>query len=201
MGRGDRSGRPGRSLSDDSGDAIDSWYLDSPVAEQSRYRTYIGTELVAHIDKHYRTVAEAKGRGITGLSMGGFGALHIGLNHPGQFGALASTAGGVDPRDYEGRWGLDKVLGDRRQNASFWDSMAIVNNLDKIKASGQALFIDCGLEDFFLTPNRQLHQALVKEQIPHHYLEMPGGHNWQYWAKSIEYQLVFFADFFAGHNP
>src|SRR3546814_309303 len=48
-----------------------SWYFDSPIDEAIRYETYVSDELVAWMDHHYKTVADRKGRAITGLSMGG----------------------------------------------------------------------------------------------------------------------------------
>ncbi|MDI7066641.1 alpha/beta hydrolase-fold protein, partial [Klebsiella pneumoniae] len=49
----------------------ESWYIDSPVDPHSRYETYIGTEVVAYIDTHFRTIATRQARAITGLRMGG----------------------------------------------------------------------------------------------------------------------------------
>lgn len=56
-------------------DGKTSWYFDSPINSKMRYETYISKDLVQFIDKHYRTRATRAGRAITGLSMGGHGAL------------------------------------------------------------------------------------------------------------------------------
>lgn len=60
-----------------------SWYFDSPVDTASKYETYISNELVNWVDKAYRTIANRKGRAITGLSMGGDGALYNAFRHQG----------------------------------------------------------------------------------------------------------------------
>ncbi|GHG72122.1 hypothetical protein GCM10010919_24120 [Alishewanella longhuensis] len=177
--------------------AIDKWYTDSPVNPQWRYASYLAQDVVAYVDKHYRTIASAAGRGISGLSMGGYGALHIGIQHPELFGALASTSGGVDPRPFAGRWNLNAVLGEPTANSNNWQDAAIISHIAKLKTQSQALYLDCGNEDFFIEVNRQLHQALREQAIPHYYAEWPGSHNWHYWRSSIEYQLVFFSQFFA----
>ena len=52
-----------------------SWYLDSPEVKESKYETYVSKELVDIIDKKYSTITSREGRAITGLSMGGHGAL------------------------------------------------------------------------------------------------------------------------------
>ena len=57
-----------------------SWYFDSPVDSSSQYETYISKELIRDVDKKYNTNASKNGRAITGLSMGGHGALYIALN-------------------------------------------------------------------------------------------------------------------------
>lgn len=56
-------------------DGKNSWYWDSPLNPSYRYETFISSELVKYIDEHYKTIADRKGRAITGLSMGGHGAM------------------------------------------------------------------------------------------------------------------------------
>jgi len=56
------------------------------------WEDYIVTELVAFIDKNYRTLAKAESRGIAGHSMGGYGALKIAMKHPDVFGAVYGTS-------------------------------------------------------------------------------------------------------------
>src|SRR5262245_54876263 len=59
------------------------------------YETYIAKDLVGWVDAHYRTIARRDGRGIAGLSMGGFGAMSVGLRHPDEFAAAASHSGAI----------------------------------------------------------------------------------------------------------
>ena len=137
------------------------------------------------------------GRAITGLSMGGFGALNIAVNNPATFGAAGSLSGGVDPRDFAKNWGLEAVFGDRVRNADYWNEKAIVSNVHRFIFSGIDLAIDCGVDDFFIDSNRALHQRLLDLRIAHDYSERPGGHTWEYWDNAIRYQALFFADGFA----
>ena len=58
-------------------DGQDSWYFDSPIDPTMQFETYVSKELVAYIDSHYRTHANRYMRAITGLSMGGHGALFL----------------------------------------------------------------------------------------------------------------------------
>jgi len=52
------------------------------------WENYIASELVAHVDSHYRTMGRAASRGIVGHSMGGYGALRIGMRHPDVFSTI-----------------------------------------------------------------------------------------------------------------
>jgi len=52
------------------------------------WEDYIAHDLVAYIDSHYRTLAARQSRGLGGHSMGGYGALRIGMKHPEVFSAL-----------------------------------------------------------------------------------------------------------------
>jgi Putative esterase len=77
---------------------VDAWtsvggsqFIDSPGT--GRYLTYICDELVPFVDEHYRTLAEAGNRGITGKSSGGYGAMVDPMLRPDVFGGLATHAG------------------------------------------------------------------------------------------------------------
>lgn len=170
---------------------FDKWYIDSPVSPRDKYETYVGNEVVAFVDHAYRTVAEKGGRAITGLSMGGFGALNIALNYPETFGTAGSISGGVDPREFTKSWGIANAFGDRVKNAEFWNEKAIVDNVDRFLSSGIDVAIDCGVDDFFIESNRALHRRMLELKVRHDYTERPGGHSWDYWSNAIKYQLLF----------
>ncbi len=172
----------------------DKWYIDSPVSPKNKYETYVGKEVVDYIDHHYRTIATRDARAITGLSMGGFGALNIAINNATDFGAAGSISGGVDPRAFPTKWGLENVFGDPVGNADYWNSKALINNANRF--AGIDLAIECGVDDFFIDSNRALHQRLVELKVPHDYTERPGGHTWDYWSNAIKYQVLFFSDKF-----
>jgi len=174
----------------------ESWYIDSPINPQSLYETYVGTEVVAFIDGHFRTIATKQARAITGLSMGGFGALHIALGRPDEFGAAGSISGAVDPRGCEDEPGIDQVFGDPASHADFWNNAAIVENARSFSGAHIALTIDCGVNDSLVQSNRTLHERLIELGVPHDYAERPGGHTWKYWSNAVQYQVLFFASAF-----
>lgn len=174
-----------------------SWYLDSPVDSTVRYSTHIAREVVDHVDHYYHTRREPGGRAISGLSMGGYGALWLAAHHPDRFGAGGSICGGLDFRPFrKNNWDLKSVLGDPQTCWSNWENCSAVNLVERLKATGAQLIIDCGLDDFFLETNRLMHQRLLEAQVRHEYIERPGEHNQAYWRNAIDYQVLFFSKFF-----
>jgi S-formylglutathione hydrolase FrmB len=177
-------------------DAKNSWYWDSPKDPSYRYETFTSTELVKYTDAHYATVPDRKARAITGLSMGGHGALWIAFRHKDTFGAAGSTSGGVDIRPFPMNWEMNKQLGEFAANKGLWDSHTVINQIDKVNHGDFALIIDCGESDFFLEVNKELHKRLLARNIDHDFITRPGVHNGAYWNNSIDYQILFFSKFF-----
>lgn len=176
--------------------AYDSWYIDSPVEKNSKYQTYIGKDVVNYIDKKFRTISKKEARAITGLSMGGYGALNVTLNNQSTFGNVGSMSGGVDPRYFSKNWGMESVFGDYVKNKDYWNNKAIISNAHRFIFSGIDIIIDSGVDDFFSPANRELHNLLVELKIPHDYIERPGAHDWDYWSNSIKFQALFFSNKF-----
>ncbi|TVR44763.1 MAG: esterase family protein [Bacteroidia bacterium] len=182
-----------------------SFYLDSPVLENSRYETHITAEVVPFVDEHYRTVADPAGRAITGLSMGGQGALYLATRHPHLFGAAGSMSGAVH-MDING-WDLPEEDIDRLMQGfmrslgndiepEFLAKNSVSNMVDQIKANNIPIIIDCGVDDFLIDANRKFHKRLLENKVPHDYIERPGRHNWPYWQNALLYQVLFISEVF-----
>lgn len=97
-------------------DGKNSWYWNSPMQADVRYEDFISKELVSYIDSHYSTIANRDGRAITGLSMGGHGALWNAIRHSDVFGAAGSTSGGLDIRPFPKNWEISTQLGDQESH-------------------------------------------------------------------------------------
>ena len=174
----------------------DSWYFDSPVDPSVRYETFMSKELIPYIDSHYLTIPDRTHRAITGLSMGGHGALYLAIRHKDLFGAAGATSGGVDFRPFPDNWGIKKDLGNFSEHKAIWDANTVFTAVDSLGNGDLKIIFDCGSSDFFLTVNRNLHQKLLDKKIDHDYIERPGGHNGPYWQNSIDYQVLFFHKYF-----
>ncbi|HWC53054.1 MAG TPA: alpha/beta hydrolase family protein [Chitinophagaceae bacterium] len=172
------------------------WYIDSPIDPSMKYETYVAKEVPAYIDSHYHTIKDRKTRAITGLSMGGHGALFIAFRHADFFGACGSMSGVVDLNFTKNKYDLIKRIGDTIQNAAYWKNFSVINIIDQYPKDSLAIIFDCGNDDPFAGINRELHKKMLKLKIPHDYTERPGTHNWDYWSNSIQYQLLFFRNYF-----
>lgn len=179
-----------------------AWYLDSPANPSSKFETHIIKEVIPKIDGTYRTVRSNKGRVITGLSMGGHGAMYLSARHPELFCAAGSMSGALDMNwtkfkineDFAKslKNGFQQLMGsDDPTNEVFYKN-SIVNMVETIKKNGLPILIDCGVDDFLVDINRELHRRLVYNNVPHDYIERPGAHTWEYWQNSLPYHLLFF---------
>jgi S-formylglutathione hydrolase FrmB len=186
-----------------------SYYLDSPVIKDSQFETYLTKEVIDKIDKTYRTIRTPKGRVITGLSMGGYGALYLATRHPDLYCAAGSMSGALNldmnawklpPDATKGiKAEFEKILGPFNQSPDGWAAYSVVGMADRMKTNGLKLVIDCGVDDFLIEPNRELHRRLVFNQTPHDYSERPGGHTWDFWQNALPYQVLFFSKVLNGN--
>lgn len=173
-----------------------SWYWDIANDRNYQYETFVSKELVDYIDLHYATIKDRTGRAITGLSMGGHGALSLAIKHQDLYGAAGSTAGGVDFRPFPLNWEIKDRIGNYSDSIEAWDKRVVLNMIPKLINNRLRLIIDCGQEDFFYPVNLALHEKLMYHNINHTFITSEGGHNWEYWSRSILYQMAFFKNFF-----
>ncbi|WP_247237347.1 alpha/beta hydrolase family protein [Telluribacter sp. SYSU D00476] len=177
-------------------------YLDSPFQKDNKFETYITKEVVEKIDGTYRTIRDRKGRVITGLSMGGHGALFLSGRHPELYCAAGSMSGALDLN--ADTWkitpefakqiapGFERILGPKGATPDQYAAHSVVYMAEKMKTNDVRIIIDCGVDDFLIEPNRELHRRLVYNKTPHDYIERPGGHTWDYWENSLPYHVLFF---------
>lgn len=146
----------------------------------SAYEDFLIQELPAHI-RH--TFPATGGRwAIGGNSMGGFGAVRLGLKYPQRFYSIWSHSGGFPTAD---------TLAEHWHwagNPHDLDCYALVDGLDQ--QAMPLLTFDCGADDHLLDDNRRFHAFLEARGVPHSYHEHPGGHTWEYWDRHVQAALV-----------
>lgn len=173
-----------------------SWYLDSPLQMDSQYESHIILEVIPEVDRRYPTLDMKTGRAITGLSMGGHGALFLASGHPLLFRAAGSMSGVVDLQYSTKRWEITEKLGSFEEFPERWQKHSVFHRVKQLESAQCDLLIDCGVEDIFIDINRAFHQKLLDAGIAHTYIERPGGHSWAYWTNALEYHLIFFKRLF-----
>lgn len=171
-------------------DADDSWYTNSATVAADKFEDYIAKDLIAEIDEKYRTIHDGHQRAIAGLSMGGYGAVKLGVKYPELFAFAGSLSGAfnapnnLDTLRPDFRTRLLEVFGGegsptRPQN----DIFLLLNNPHQVPYP--YFYLACGTSDFFLDTNRALTQQLSSRNLPYEYHETPGGHTWEYWDHAL----------------
>ncbi len=133
---------------------------------------------------------------ISGLSMGGYGALSLGSKFPDRFTAISGHSSIT--RLEEMSLFAEEPLEEYTTSAKF------PNVIDTIKMNRQklpSLRLDCGRSDPLIEGNRVLHQQLLDADIDHDYAEFDGGHEWKYWGEHIEKTLLFFDSCILNSSP
>jgi putative tributyrin esterase len=169
------------------------WYTNA--LEGLAYEDDLLKDVVGLIERTFPVRAERAGRAIGGLSMGGYGAVKLGLKHPEMFASVNSHSGAVgvtrDPKlikDLNPEFA--RIFGKEPKDGAE-DAAAIVERVDHGRVP--ALRLDCGTDDFLLEENRSFHRLLESLHIPHEYQEYPGGHNWAYWDMHVQEAVAFHA--------
>ena len=150
------------------------WWLDSPVSPNVRRETFVVNELVPWVDAEFRTLPQRQRRAVAGHSMGGQGAMRLGMRHSDVFGIVGNVMGGVDICSTPARKDLVRLLGPYKGNEARWRSFSVLAEAERLPPGALRLFSIVGTEDFFLKPNRDLHELLSKRHIAHEYTEVRG---------------------------
>ena len=167
------------------------WYTNA--LEGLAYEDDLIKDVIGLVDRTFPVKAERLGRAIGGLSMGGYGAVKLGLKHPEVFASVNSHSGALtamrDPDlikklNPQFGWIFGKAPKDGPE-----DPLAILSRIDHGRIP--ALRIDCGTDDFLLKENREFHRQLESMHIPHEYVEFPGNHDWAYWDEHIQEAIAF----------
>lgn len=139
----------------------------------------------------FETVAQAATQQpiyISGLSMGGFGALRLGIKYPSVFSGISAHSS-ITSLDQMGLFIEESVESYRQANKVDED---VWQTLLKNKDTLPPLRFDCGRDDQLIDFNRSLHQKMVDHHIAHTYEEFDGAHEWDYWTKHLVDSLLFF---------
>lgn len=165
-----------------------SWYINSPKQKNSQFEEFFINELYVDVVKKYNP--DTENIFITGLSMGGHGALSIFLNNIDKFKSAGSTSGAVDLSTLGAKYGIDQLF--ENPEPTLLKQFSITGNIHKLKGSAKEIIFDCGDQDQFYLMNNALKATTDELKIKATYISQPGAHNRAYWSKSIRQQFEFF---------
>jgi len=125
---------------------------------------------------------------ISGLSMGGFGALRLGIKYSNKFKGISAHSSITDLTQMP--FFVEEAITNYIQEDELENS--VIGVLKKYGSEIPKLRFDCGSDDDLISYNRELHGALNIAKIEHVYQEFSGAHEWKYWQKHIKDTLLFF---------
>lgn len=138
----------------------------------THYEDFLMIDLADHVIQTFHATT-AGPWAVGGNSMGGFGAIRLGLKYPARFSSV---------------WAHSGVYPTAATLPAHWDWDGKAEDLDCYALAGQCdplwlprLSFDCGTDDHLLDSNRRFHAYLEGQGIPHTYQEHLGGHDWNYW--------------------
>src|ERR1700730_16068159 len=196
-------------------DGWDTFYINSRDGK-TLYGDFFLREFMPFIERTYRVRAGRASRGISGFSMGGYGALRIGFAHPELFGAISAHSAalmrdppqGVNAGASGGNLAariLTNVFGNPIDQ-KFWDlnSPFLLARRNSTLLAKTKIYFDCGTEDSygFYRGASELDQSLNTLKIPHEFHLFQGGHSISYLLAHLEASYEFhWAVFEPVHKP
>jgi len=164
-----------------------SYYTNAVDPAHDRYEDYVTEDLIADVEGRFPAAPGRANRAIIGVSMGGFGAVKIGLRHPDLFVFVGGISSAIDvprraftirrlqqSRHYQAIFGPSGSQ-TRRDN----DPLVLVRTVNPDTAP--YLFLACGEQESLLPPNREFAALLAERHFQYEFHTVPGGHEWNQW--------------------
>lgn len=183
-----------------------SFYINSADGSV-RYNDFFLQEFLPRVEGKYRIRRGREGRAISGISMGGYGALRLAFAHPELFSAVSAQSAAlitetpqqIDAAEKAGAplGGVLKAVFGSPINVPHWNqnSPFLLAKKNAAALRKVAIYFNCGQDDnyAFETGAALLHDQLLKEGVKHEYHSYPGDH-------SLGYFLVHFAEVMEFHS-
>jgi len=177
-------------------DAENSWYVDSATEPQNRFETYLMKDLPRALNEKYSV--DTTKQAIIGLSMGGYGALALGLRHPKKFKFIGSLSGVIAaPRETENRklHEAEKAIlpSIRAAFGEYGSEFRAAHDPFNLSKNTRAdllpyIYLVIGVRDGYPTLVRRHHEfidSLRAYNADYEYHETPGEHKWSFWDKEV----------------
>jgi S-formylglutathione hydrolase FrmB len=180
---------------------FESFYINSRDG-RFRYEDFFLQEFLPAMEKKYRVATEGSGRGIMGVSMGGFGALHYGFKYPQKFAVVSANMPAIVenlprqlPQERQQRL-LWRIFGDPPDQAFYERNSPfhLARAAPTAALRRLTIYFDCGAQDRygFYTGTAAMDKLLTTRGVLHESHIYPGGHDWafvqEHFAASLEAQ-------------
>lgn len=159
-----------------------------PLIKQGNYEQWIVDDVLATVKQYIKPASDHSKVFISGLSMGGYGALRLGAKFPNLFSGISAHSSVTDLTDLQTF--IDNPVTDyqtefrHESDLHYWFSLN--------KALLPPLRFDCGRSDPLFASNNTFSQRLTELGVSHHYEVFDGGHEWPYWHEHVAKTLTFF---------
>jgi len=150
-----------------------------------RWGDYIGRDLVAETDSQFRTLANRLDRAVGGISMGGCGALQLGINYSDVFSIIGAHSPALRTHDIAPEYFGDQAFFDAHSPVPLFKARPKV-------AQSLKIWIDMGGQDTWHDPALAFHKQLQAEGIAHQWTEQAGGHDGNYWTGHLADYLRYY---------
>ena len=181
-----------------------SFYMNSKDGKVP-YEEFLLREFFPFIEKKYRASSGRANRAISGVSMGGYGALHLAFRHPQLFSSVSAHSAALieklpafvnqpqSPRSriFGGVFGVPPDI-------AFWNANSPLTLARSANLSGLKIYFDCGDQDDygFDAGATALDKILTARKIGHEFHIYPGRHDPSYFAAHIPASLAFHSRLF-----
>lgn len=165
-------------------DAGDSWYTNSASKPEDRFEDYVGKDVPAYVEQHFRTLPLPTARYIAGLSMGGFGAFKLALKNPERYSLVASFSGAFRLPNDTTMPSIREAFGPVGSEARAANDVTALLRQAQFREAPY-FYLDCGSADHLLGVNREVAAVLAARRLPYEYHEVGGTHNWEYWNRRL----------------
>jgi S-formylglutathione hydrolase FrmB len=181
-----------------------SYYINAVSPPQDRYEDFIVDDLSADVERRFPARSDRSGKAIAGVSMGGFGAVNLGLRHPDRFAFVGGLSSAIDVPRRRFTWHrleqsrrFDRLFGpDGSDTRREHDLFTFVESVDNRRVP--YLYLTCGTLEGLLPANREFAARVKSRNIGYEFHEVAGGHDWNQWNGQIKSMFTVLAAKTAG---
>jgi len=186
-----------------------SFYINAKDGRE-RYEDFLVQEFLPFIEKRYRVSPGRANRAISGISMGGYGALHLAFRHPQLFSGVSAHSaalieklplflgGAAAQSNQPSRARIFGGVFGSPPDAAYWNQESPITLARTANLAGLKIYFDCGDQDDygFDAGAAVLDKVLTARHIAHEFHLYPGRHDATYFAAHLPASLEFHSRLF-----